>query len=145
MIFIAAQTPIEKITNTKEELELEPFFLFSSNIHSKDYRKDNELNKMYYILHRYKFYSREKLYIYLMTKNYYLKTNICKTLSPICEWLIFDKNIDLGIQTEKDKEIMKLNREKGYIYTNDILRNGLIQFKSNNFDQNPICEIVLGE
>lgn len=145
MIFIAAQTPIDKIANTKEELGLELFFLFSSNIHDKDYRKDKELNKMYYILQRYKFFNREKLYIYLMTKNYYLKTNVCKTLSPIYEWLIFDKNIELDVQTEKDKEMMKLNREKGYIFTNDILRSGFIQFKNNNFNQNPICEIVLGE
>lgn len=145
MIFIAAQTPLKELPNTKEELELQHFFLFSSNISNKDYRKDKELNKMYYILQRYKFYNRKKLYVCLMTKNHYHKTNICKTLSPIYEWLIFDKNIELDTKTEKDKKFFKLNKEKGYIFTNDILRNGFIQFKNNNFNQNPICEVILGE
>ena len=117
MIFISLTVPFNQIPNTHEGIDKTGWFLFSIRIDNKNYEKDWELYKMYSRLHWYPFFYKEKLYNYLMSDNFYFKSNFYKDVMKHCgEFICMSKVKRLEEITDYDKEVIK---EKDFIFKED--------------------------
>lgn len=142
MIFISSTVPFDQIPNTHEGIDKTGWFLFSIRIDNKNYEKDWELYKMYSRLHWYPFFYKEKLYNYLMSDNFYFKSNFYKDVMKHCgEFICMSKVKRLEEITDYDKEVIK---EKDFIFKEKDIKKMFDSFRENNFKKNHVCEYVLG-
>ena len=82
MIFISSKIPLTEIESlTLNEIRNKTdWFLFDYQIRNKKYWKDNNLYHMYNRLYWYPIFYKDKLYNYLMSDNYYFKSNLYKMM-----------------------------------------------------------------
>lgn len=81
MVFISSQLPLTELqTISQEKIFNQDWFLFDWQIKNKKYQSDENLNKMYYRLIWYPIFYKDKLYNYLMSDNYYFKSNLYKMM-----------------------------------------------------------------
>lgn len=152
MIFISSLTPLQDIPSTKDQITNKDWFLFSSGIRTKDIRHDDELYHMYNRLYWYPFLYEHKLYNYLISDNYYYKSNLYEimqnTFQIICmrkvskyEDIKYSKTID-----SKTKSLLLSDltiKEKDMIFKEDDICKMFDVFKKNNFRKNQICEYII--
>lgn len=140
MIFISSKVPLSLIPITKEEICEFDWFLFDSSIRNKDYLRDDSLDIEFNRLCIYPVFYADKLYNYLMSDNYYYKTNLFNTLRNMHTFPIMDKVLELCEITDYDTQT--INKEKR-IYKREDVKKMFESFRENNFKENPICEYVL--
>ena len=82
MIFISSKLPLTEIeTLTQNEIRNKTdWFLFDYQIRNKKYWKDDNLYHMHNRLYWYPIFYKDKLYNYLMSDNYYFKSNLYKIM-----------------------------------------------------------------
>ena len=82
MIFISSKIPLTEIESlTLNEIRNKTdWFLFDYQIRNKKYWKDNNLYHMYNRLYWYPIFYKHKLYNYLMSDNYYFRSNLYKMM-----------------------------------------------------------------
>lgn len=152
MIFISSLTPLQDIPSTKDQIINNDWFLFSSGVRNKAIRFDNELYHMCNRLYWYPFFYRDTLYNYLMSDNYYYKSNLYKTMKNISQ-MICMRRIDKYEDIKHDKTIDDKTKrfqlrdltvkEKDMIFKKDDIYKMFDAFTKNNFRQNQICEYIM--
>ncbi len=139
IVFLSSQIKLEDLPDRKETFNNYEWFLFSIMIQRKDIRHDDELYNMYDRLIYYPFVHTETLFNYLMSDNYYFKSNLYSVLKNTAE-IICMKKIN-SFEFTSGRKIL-IPEEKRRFDKEDIF-NMFDYFKRNNFRENPICEYVL--
>ena len=82
MIFISSKLPLTEIESlTPSEIRNKTdWFLFNCRIRNKKYWKDDNLYHMHNRLYWYPIFYKDKLYNYLMSDNYYFRSNLYKMM-----------------------------------------------------------------
>ena len=143
MVFISSKLPLSEIeTLTLEEIcNKTDWFLFDYNVKIKKYWKDDNLYRMYNRLHYYPIFYKDKLYSYLMSDNYYYKSNLYSTTKNHAHIICMKRVKNFEEIKDYDKEIIKQeDRSFGEENINDMFAC----FERNNFRENPVCEYILG-
>ncbi len=139
MVFLSSQIKLEDLPDTKEKFSNYGWFLFSIMIQSKDIRHDDELCNMYNRLTCYPFVHTETLFNYLMSDNYYFKSNLYSVLKNTAEIICMRKINNFEFANDKKTLIPEEKRK----FDKEDIYNMFDFFKRNNFRENPICQYVL--
>ena len=142
MIFISSLLPLTELGNkSTNQITNMDWFLFSALIKNKNYRHDDELDMMKDKLTLYPIFYTDQLYNYLMTDNYYYKTDLYNTMRNSFKYISMKKvKLHEGIIDFKKETI---NQEERIFGEYDI-KIMFDCFRENNFRKNPVCEYVLG-
>ena len=143
MVFISSQLPLTEIqTISQEEILNQDWFLFDLKIKNKKYQSDENLNKMYYRLIWYPIFYKDKLYNYLMSDNYYFKSNLYKMMENHAQIIYMKRVKNFDEIKDYDREVIK---QEDRIFGEEDIKKMFGCFERNNFNKNPICEYVFGQ
>ena len=143
MVFISTHTPLEQI-RTKEDITSQDWFLLQTGIRLKLLSDDN-MQIVYNRLYLYSFWYIEKPHLYLMSDNYYYKSEIYNLL-PHSYMIMIHKKMPSHIRydnSEHMKQYPVLSEKEQTIKETDI-KNAFKLLLQNNFKENPIIHITLG-
>ena len=129
MIFISSKIPLTEIESlTLNEIRNKTdWFLFDYQIRNKKYWKDNNLYHMYNRLYWYPIFYKDKLYNYLMSDNYYFRSNLYKMMENhaqiICMKRVknFDEIKDYDREDRKTEFLEKKISERCLITLREII------------------------
>lgn len=141
MIFVSSTVPLNQISTSKEKIRKSDWFLFSTMVNKKDYQKDNELNGIYYQLYLYPYFYTQNLYNYLISDHYYYKSDLYNTMKNSAQLTCMKNANHYDEISNWDKEVIN---EERHIFKEDDIRKMFGSFRENNFRENPVCEVVLG-
>lgn len=141
MIFISSTVPLNQIPASKDKICQSDWFLFSTMITRKDYLKDYELYGICHQLCLYPYFYTNNLYNYLMSDRYYYKSHLYDTMQNSAQLTCMRKVKHYDEITNWDEETIN---EERHIFREDDIRKMFESFRKNNFRENPVCEIVLG-
>ena len=143
MIFISSKLPLAEIESlTPSEIQNKTdWFLFDYQIRNKKYWKDDNLYHMHNRLYWYPIFYKDKLYNYLMSDNYYFKSNLYKMMENHAQIICMKRVKNFDEIKDYDREVIK---QEYRIFGEEDIKRMFDCFERNNFNENPICEYVLG-
>ena len=145
MVFISSIVPFENLI-TEKELPNNSWFVLNTNIKNKDYeaKGNGALSAVYQKLLLYKdFYTDLPLYCYLMTDNYYRRTEFSKTNPNLAEAMRIEKIPHSFSEMQQFPDKYKMIEESEQVLSKNNIDNVFKAFRNHNFKENPICEVVL--
>ena len=144
MIFISSNMPLAEIEAlTPNEIRNKTdWFLFDCQIKNKKYWKDDNLYHMHNRLYWYPIFYKDKLYNYLMSDNYYFKSNLYKMMENHAQIIYMRRVKNFDEIKDYDREVIK---QEDRIFGEEDIKNMFDYFERNNFNKNPICEYVFGQ
>ena len=137
MTFISSQVPLSDLPDTKEEIYNMEWFLFHTNIRSKE----EAIREIHYYLMYYSFFYRQNVHVYLMTNKYYWKTDLFNTIQNSCCIRCMPNVKEFDEIKDWDTEFIK---SKNRIFGEKDIGQMINLMEKNNFRENHICEYVLG-
>ena len=137
MTFISSQVPLSDLSDTKEEIYNMEWFLFHTNIRSKE----EAIREIHDYLIYYSFFYRQKVHIYLMTDKYYWKTDLFNTIQNSCCIRCMSNVKEFDEIKDWETEFIK---NENRIFGEKDIGQMINLMEKNNFRENPICEYVLG-
>lgn len=141
MVLISSLIPINKIS-FKEDLTAQDWFLLQTNIKTKSIT-DSAINTVYERLLLYSLWYTENPHMYLMTDNYYYKTNIYNML-PRSYHTVIQKRIPQRIKYDDPDYMSQYPMVDTVTITETGIEDALKTLLGNNFKKNPITHTVLG-
>ena len=143
MIFISSKLPLTEIESlTPSEIRNKTdWFLFDYQIRNKKYWKDDNLYHMHNRLYWYPIFYKDKLYNYLMSDNYYFKSNLYKMMENHAQIICMRRVKNFDEIKDYDREVIK---QEDRIFGEEDIKKMFDYFERNNFKENPICEYVFG-
>ena len=144
MIFISSKIPFAEIEilTPNEIRNKTDWFLFDYQIRHKKYWKDDTLYHMYNRLYWYPIFYKDKLYNYLMSDNYYFTSNLYKMMENHAQIICMRRVKNFDEIKDYDREVIK---QENRILGEEDIKKMFDYFERNNFNENPICEYVLGQ
>lgn len=142
MVFISSKLPLSEIETLtlKEICNKTDWFLFDYNVKTKKYWKDDNLYRMYNRLHYYPIFYKDKLYSYLMSDNYYFKSNLYSMTKNHAQIICMKRAKNFEEIKDYDKEVVK---QEDRLFREENINDMFTCFERNNFRENPVCEYVL--
>ena len=137
MTFISSQVSLLDLPDTKEEIYNMEWFLFHTNIRSKE----DAIREIHDYLIYYSFFYRQKVYVYLMTDKYYWKTDLFNTIQDSCCIRCMSRVKEFDEIKDWDTEFIK---SENRIFGENDIKQMMDLMEKNNFRENQICEYVLG-
>ena len=143
MIFISSKMPLAEIESlTPSEIQNKTdWFLFDYQIRNKKYWKDDNLYHMHNRLYWYPIFYKDKLYNYLMSDNYYFKSNLYKMMENYAQIICMRQVKNFDEITDYDREVIK---QEDRIFGEEDIKKMFDYFERNNFRKNSIYEYVFG-
>ena len=143
MIFISSKLPLAEIEilTPNEIRNKTDWFLFDCQIRNKKYWKDDNLYHMYNRLYWYPIFYKDKLYNYLMSDNYYFRSNLYKMMENHAQIIYMRRVKNFDEIKDYDREVIK---QEDRILGEEDIKKMFNYFERNNFKENPICEYVFG-
>lgn len=136
MTFISSQVPLSDLPDTKEEIYNMEWFLFHTNIKSKE----ESIAEIHDYLMYYSFFYKHKVYVYLMTDKYYWKIDLFNTIQNSYCIRCMSKVKEFDEIKDWDIEFIK---SENRIFGEDDIKQMMNYFERNNFREKQICEYVL--
>ena len=137
MTFISSQVSLLDLPDTKEEIYNMEWFLFHTNIRSKE----DAIREIHDYLMYYSFFYRQKVYVYLMTDKYYWKIDLFNTIQNSCCIRCMSRVKEFDEIKDWDTEFIKIENR---IFGEDDIGQMINLMEKNNYKENPIYEYVLG-
>ena len=141
MVLILSLTPINEISS-KEDLTSQDWFLLQTNIKTKSIT-DSVINTVYERLLLYSLWYTENPHMYLMTDNYYYKTNIYDML-PRSYQTVIQNRMPKYIKHDDPNYMSKYPMVNKVTITETDIEDALKTLLENNFKENPIIHTILG-
>lgn len=143
MVLISSLTPLEQI-HTKEDITSQDWFLLQTGIRKKS-PSDDKLQTVYNRLYFYSFWYKETPHLYLMTDNYYYKSDIYNLLFRSYMTMIHKKMPnDIRYDNPDHMQQYPVLSEKEQTITESDIEDALKTLLENNFKENPIIHTILG-